>query len=111
MLNKGKHVVAEIEGTRCTVVEAGLSEERAAFLKEILQHNNYEVKIEMEKAKDGTPTGTCVLGVTDIIFNPMIKVYQRKLFRPDGEIVTPAYWNQWPEDKPEVPYIEIRHGS
>lgn len=102
-LNNGKHVVSEIEGVRCTVVETGLNENRCQFLKELLQHNGYEVKTEKEKAKDGTQLETFVLGVTDIIFNPMIRVYEQKVLRADGHPVTPAYWNQWAVD-PDIPY-------
>lgn len=103
VLNKGKHVVAEIEGVRSTVVETGLNESRCLFLKELLQQNGYEVKMEKEKAKDGTPLETWILGVTDLVFNPMILVYEQKMLRPDGHPVTPAYWNQWAVD-PDIPY-------
>jgi len=102
-LNKGKHVVSEIEGVRATVVETGLNEPRCLFLKDLLQHNGYEIKMEKEKAKDGTTLETWILGVTDIIFNPMIKVYERKIFRTDGHVVTPGFWNQWAVD-PDLPY-------
>jgi len=102
-LNKGKHNVQEIENVRCTVVETGLSTERAQFLKTLLIANGYEVKMENEKAKDGTAMPGLILGVTDLLFNPVIKVYQNKLFRTDGKIVTPAYWNQWDSD-PDLPY-------
>ena len=102
-LNNGKHIVTEIEGIRCTVVETGLNEMRWQFLKELLQHNGFEVKMEKEKAKDGTPLESWILGVTDLIFNPMIKVYEQKLFRANGHTVTPAYWNQWAVD-PDLPY-------
>lgn len=102
-LNKGKHTVAEIEGIRCTVVETGLSESRAFFLKELLVINHFEVKMEIEKSKDGSSLGTYVLGVTDILFNPVIAVYGQRLARNDGHKVTPAYWNQWQAD-PNIPY-------
>lgn len=105
-LNNGKHIVTEIEGVRSTVVETGLNESRCQFLKELLQQNGYEVKIEKEKAKDGTPLETFVLGVTDIVFNPMIRVYEHKILRPDGHPVTPAYWNQWAVD-PDIPYWTV----
>ena len=105
-LINGKHVVAEIEGVRSTVVETGLNENRSLFLKEILQHNGYEVKMEKEKAKDGTPLDTWILGVTDIIFNPMIRIFERKILRPDGHPVSPAYWNQWAVD-PDLPYYLV----
>jgi hypothetical protein len=102
-LNKGKHVVAEIEGVRCTVVEAGLNENRCLFLKQLLLLNGYEVKMEKEKSKEGTLLETSVLGVTDLEFNPMIKVYEQKILRTDGHPVTPGYWNQWAVD-PDLPY-------
>ena len=98
-LNKGKHTVTEIEGVRCTVVETGLADDRARFLKELLETNRFEVKVEKEKAKDGTALATSVMGVTDIMFNPVIAVYGHKLKRKEGIEVTPAFWNQWPVDQ------------
>ena len=106
-LTKGKHNIAEIEGIRCSVVESGVSPERAAFLKEILEFNGYTVKIEKDKAKDGTPLETDVVGVTDLLFNPMIVVYQQKLFLKDGTVVSPAWWNQWPAQW-NIPYWQVK---
>jgi len=105
-LNKGKHIVSEIEGVRCTVVETGLNESRALFLKELLEHNGYEAKMEKDKTKDGSVLETFVLGVTDLLFNPVIRVYQHKLVRKDGKEITPAYWNQWP-DEWDLPYWQV----
>ena len=106
-LSKGKHNIAEIEGTRCTVIETGATPDRAGFLKILLVNNGYEVKMEQEKAKDGTALETFVIGLTDILFNPMIMVYERKLIRKDGLTVTPAFWNQWPEDD-TLPYWQLQ---
>ncbi len=106
-LTKGKHIIADIEGIRCTVIETGTTRERAEFLKGLLLFNGFEVKMEKEKAKDGTELETFVIGLTDILFNPMIAVYERKLFRKEGVTVTPAYWNQWPEDS-TLPYWWIQ---
>ena len=106
-LTKGKHNIAEIEGTRCSVVETGLSSERAEFLRNLLAFNGQEVKMEREKAKDGSDLETFVIGVTDIHFNPMIVVYEKKLKRKDGLTVSPAYWNQWPEDS-TLPYWKLQ---
>ncbi len=106
-LTKGKHNIAEIEGIRCTVIETGTSPERAEFLKNLLVLNGYEVRMEKEKAKDGTGLETIVVGVTDILFNPMIAVYEKKLFRKDGLTVSPAYWNQWP-DGDALPYWKVQ---
>ena len=105
-LNKGKHVVSEIEGIRCTIVETGLNESRALFLKELLEHNGYEVKMEKEKAKDGVLLETFILGVTDLLFNPVIKVYQHRLLTSEGKEVTPAFWNQWTVDT-DLPYWQV----
>jgi hypothetical protein len=102
-LNKGKHTVVEIDGVRCSVVETGLTAERAAFLKGILQTNGFEVKTEAEKAKDGTSLDTFALGVTDVLFNTPIQLYMHKLKRNDGKEVTLQYWNQWQND-PDLPY-------
>jgi hypothetical protein len=104
---KGKHNIAEIEGIRCTVIEAGIARERAEFLQNLLLFNGYEVKMEKEKAKDGTELESWILGVTDLIFNPMIVVYEKKLKRRDGYTVTPAFWNQSP-DQDILPYWKVQ---
>ncbi|MEI7980433.1 MAG: hypothetical protein WCI71_02195 [Bacteroidota bacterium] len=104
---KGKHTISVIEGVPCTVIETGVSPERATFLKEILSFNGYEVKTEAEKAKDGTSQNTAIIGITDILINPVVILYQKKLFRKDGEVVSPAYWYQWP-DQWEIPYWKVQ---
>jgi hypothetical protein len=93
-LNKGKHNVGEVEGVRCTIVEAGISSKRSAFLKELLELNGYEVKIQEEISDPPAAEKTYTIGVTDIIFNPVIAVYQKSLKTKDNKKVTPAYWNQ-----------------
>jgi hypothetical protein len=106
-LQKGKHNIAEIEGIRCTVVETGVSGERAEFLKNLLSFNGYEVKMEKEKGKDGTALETIVIGLTDMLFNPMIALYEKKLIRRDGLTVTPSYWNQI-SDQDTLPYWKVQ---
>jgi hypothetical protein len=96
-LNKGKHVVEEIDGVRCTVVEKGITPERSAFLKKLLELNGYIVKTAIE-----AETGTIKLGVTDILFNPIIDVYERRLISPSGKKVTPAYWLQESDKETEA---------
>lgn len=94
-LSKGKHIVEEINGIRCTVVEKGVSAERLAFLQQLLTINKFEVQVAEEtKAEENAPV-TYILGVTDLVFNPVIAVYQQNLFTADGEAVCPAYWNQY----------------
>ncbi len=94
-LTKGKHVIGEIGGIRCTVVESGLNLNRMQFLKGILEHNGYEVHYEAEKKEDPAADESYILGVNDLVFNPVIAIYARKLVMPDGRIITPAIWNQW----------------
>ena len=35
-INNAKHIVGEIDGVRCTIVETGASLERVAFLRDLL---------------------------------------------------------------------------
>lgn len=109
-LNKGKHIIAEIEGIRCSVAESGANKERADFLRKLLEFNNYTVKIQEEAKKDpGNPT-TYIIGVTDILFNPVIDIYKRRLHSLNGYKVTPSYWLQTSdiESEAEVNYWTLR---
>ena len=94
-LDKGKHTAEEINGTRCSVVEKGASEERVAFLRELLEYNNFELHVQEEKKEDESSPSRYTIGVTDLIFNPVVAVYQLRLKTKDGKKVSPAYWNQW----------------
>ena len=47
-----------------------------------------------DKSADETSLPTFTIGVTDLIFNPVIAVYQMKLKTPEGGSVSPAYWDQ-----------------
>jgi hypothetical protein len=102
-LNKGKHNVGEVDGVRCTLVETGISNERVKFLKDLLEFNGYEVKIQEEVSDPPAAQKTFTLGVTDIVFNPVIAVYEKSLLTRDHKKVTPAYWNEWDEPK-NIPY-------
>jgi len=102
-LNKGKHIVKEVDGVRCTIVESGSTKERADFLKDLLQFNGYDVKIQEEVSDPPADQKTYTIGVTDIIFNPVIAVYQKSLKTKDGKKVTPAYWDQSGMNK-NIPY-------
>ncbi len=93
-LRNGKHIIKEIEGVRCTVIDTGISEERMNFLTKLMEHNGYTVKADKEPKKDETLPDTYIIGVTSISFNPVIAVYDRALRNLHGSIVTPAYWNQ-----------------
>jgi hypothetical protein len=93
-LENAKHIVTEIDGVRCTVVETGATIERAAFLSDLLSLNGYEVKEMKEPMKEGQSEQLYTIGVTDILFNPVFAVYERKLKTREGSIVTQGYWRQ-----------------
>ena len=91
---QAKHIVDEIDGVRCTIVEKGATAQRVEFLKNLLTFNNFEVLSSEDKSADETSLPTFTIGVTDLIFNPVIAVYQMKLKTPEGGSVSPAYWDQ-----------------
>jgi hypothetical protein len=97
-INNAKHIIGEIDGVRCTIVESGITLDRVAFLTELLQINNFEVKemripsdVEGEEPK-------YILGVTDLIFNPVFAFYERSLKNREGKYVTPEYWKKGFDD-------------
>lgn len=93
-INNAKHIVGEIDGVRCTIVESVVSLERAAFLRQLLEFNNLEVKeLKIEPEVQGGEIKYNV-GVTDLIFNPVFAIYECLLKRPEGGRVSPAYWKQ-----------------
>lgn len=89
---QAKHIVEEINGTRCTIVEKTSSTDRCEFLKNLLSFNGFEVISDCQPDKDGNIL--CVIGVTDLVFHPTIAVYEMRLKTPDGQKVSPAYWEQ-----------------
>jgi len=93
-INNAKHIVGEIEGVRCTIIEKAISLERAAFLKELLEFNNLEVKEMTEPTETPGTEPTYTIGVTDLIFNPVFVIYERRLKTRENTPVTPAYWRQ-----------------
>lgn len=92
-LNKAAHTIVEIDGVRCSVVEEKVSKKRAEFLTKVLAHNGFDVKIAVNGEAD-----EITVGVTDVVFNPVIYVYELRLKTPDGKIVTPAYWLEETKD-------------
>ena len=91
-----------IEETRVTFVEKGVSKERMEFLKKLLEHNGFEVITEEDKKKTEDEPQLYTVAVTDMVFNPTIWVYQRKLKTLDGRIVNRDYWEQRSKDtKPQ----------
>ena len=102
-LTSAKHIIGEIAGTRCTVVESNITKARMEFLRELLLCNNLEVMIREEKQADEASEPLYMVGVTDLVFNPVYAIYERTLLKPDGTIVTPAWYRQLGGDT-EVPY-------
>ena len=91
---KAKHIVEEINGVRCTVVEKGATQKRIDFLKNLLEFNKLEVLVAEDKKETEDAPTLFTLGVTDIVFHAVIAVYEMKLKTPDGKRVSPAYWEQ-----------------
>ncbi len=94
----GKHMFGSIEDTRVTFVEKGVDKSRSVFLKKLLEHNGFEVLIQEDKRKTEEDPQLYTVAVTDMVFNPTIWVYERKLRTFDGHKVTADYWNQLTED-------------
>ena len=97
MTLKAKHIVEEINGTRCTVVEKGTTADRVDFLKKLLEFNKFEVIVAADAVVEGSPA-LFTIGVTNLVFNPVIAVYELSLKTTDGKKVSPAYWNQYSTD-------------
>jgi hypothetical protein len=82
------HIVEELNGVRCSVVEKRVPEARALFLKKILEFN--KLNVQMVKGDDDLYT----LGVDSVIFNPVHAIYNRSLRTPEGKILNAAFWLQ-----------------
>jgi hypothetical protein len=93
-LTNAKHIVSEIDGVRCTIVESGTTLERIAFLSDLLGFNNLEVKEMQEVPQTEGQEPKFTIGVTDLLFNHVFAVYERQLKTREGSQVTPGYWKQ-----------------
>lgn len=98
MVLAGKHAFGSIEETRVTFVEKKIPEERKDFLKKLLEHNGFEVVLQEEKRKTEEEPQLYTVAVTDMVFNPTVWVFERRLKTFDGKKVTQAYWTQASED-------------
>jgi len=94
ILSTAKHITGEIDGTRCTIVESNVTVARMEFLRELLTFNGLEVKVREETPAGDVSEPLYTLGVTDLVFNPVYAVYERTLLKPDGTVVTPAWYRQ-----------------
>ena len=130
-INKN-HEFEELDGVKCGIVEKNVSPERVAFLKKLLEYNNYTVVVVPSpppkvvpiaigiKTEEGTelpstPTPppapeTFTVGVTDYTYNTINAIFGRLLKTSDGHVVTLAYWEQEEtESHDEVPYYERKN--
>jgi hypothetical protein len=95
----GKHQFGAIGDQRVTFVEKKIEKDRMEFLKKLLEVNDFEVVIQEEKRKSEEDPQLYTVAVTDMVFNPTIYVFQRRLKTIDGKhIVTQDYWNQVTEE-------------
>ena len=103
MVLQGKHQFGSIGEQRVTFVEKKIDAQRMDFLKKLLEINGFEVLVSEEKRKSEDEPQLYTIGVTDMVFNPTVYVFQRRLKTLDGEhIVNQEYWNQQSEDsKPQ----------
>ena len=105
MALSGKHMFGSIDETRVTFVEKGVNEDRRDFLLKLLEHNGFEVLIQEDKKKAEEDPQLFTVAVTDMVFNPTIWIFQRRLETFDGRKVSQAYWKQETEDsKPQYWY-------
>ncbi len=132
-INKN-HEFEELGGVKCAIVEKNASKERVAILKDLLEHNNFEVVVEgspppkaaappkpTPPPAEGAPAQpesppeplpppppeTFTIGVTNLAFNPTNAIFGRLLKTKDGHIVTQTYWYQKdPVSHDDIPYYE-----
>jgi hypothetical protein len=93
-INNVKHIIGEIDGIRCTIVETGATLDRVAFLSDLLSFNNLEVKELKEPLVNEGDEEKFTIGVTDLVFNPVFAIYERQLKIREGGFITPGYWKQ-----------------
>ena len=116
-INKN-HEFEDLDGVKCAVVERNVSEQRAGFLRSLLEGNGFTVVVVNSpppKAVPATdpsapppPTSPALLtvGVTDVTFNAVNAVFGRLLKTQGGRVVTLAYWNQEESvSNDELPYF------
>jgi len=131
-INKN-HEFEELGGVKCAIVEKNASKERVAFLKDLLETNDFEVVVvpspppktaaapkpaapadpnapvqpPIETPPPPPPPETFTVGVTNLAFNPTNAIFGRLLRTKDGHIVTQAYWYQKESSShDEIPYYE-----
>ena len=73
-INNAKHIVGEIDGIRCTIIQTGATLDRVAFLSDLLGYNNLEVKEMLEVSDTPGQEPKYTIGVTDLVFNPVFAI-------------------------------------
>jgi hypothetical protein len=131
-INKN-HEFEDLDSIKCAIVEKNASQERVAFLKQLLESNKYQVVVVGSPAPkaaaaapvaapaegDATPAPappvpeappaptTFTVGVTDLTFNATNAIFGRQLKTDNGTIVTLAYWQEKEAvSNDEVPYFD-----
>ncbi len=82
------HTIEEVNGVRCSVVEKNVPEDRMLFLKKVLEHN--KLTCYTSRNEDGT----FIIGVDNLLFNPVHSVYNKSMRTLEGKILMPSYWLQ-----------------
>lgn len=112
-LNKN-HEFEELDGVKCCIVERNIGQERAQFLRTLLEGNGYTVVTVTLAPKTPEAEGAEVpalytLGVTDMTFNAVNAVFGRFLRTREGKVVTLAYWQQKDSEAEDIPYFDYGH--
>lgn len=89
------HIIEDVKGVRCSIVEKGISVERAAFITAILERSGFSV---LQETKED---GKVILGVTDLTLNAVHALYSRRFKNADGSVVSPVQWQQKSTISPE----------
>ena len=126
-INKN-HEFEDLDGVKCAIVEKNASKDRVAFLKDLLEHNNFKVIVVPSPPPKAAPAPkpvegeaapvvetppvtpeTFTVGVTNVSFNPTNAIFGKSLRTKDGHIVTLPYWYQKETiSHDEIPYYETK---
>lgn len=134
-INKN-HEFEDLDGVKCAVVQKNASNERVAFLKDLLEFNRYKVIVvpspppkavppasgtpkpvegeatAVEPTALNPPPSTFTIGVTDVTFNATNAIFGRLLKTKDNRVVTLAYWQQEEAISSEnIPYFSLDENS
>ena len=131
-INKN-HEFEDLDSIKCAIVEKNASQQRVAFLKQLLELNKYQVVVVGSPAPKAAPAApvaapaegdatpapappvpeappaptTFTVGVTDLTFNATNAIFGRQLKTDNGTIVTLAYWQEKEAvSNDEVPYFD-----